>query len=65
MSLFIFFYRATDQLNRLGKAMAEGLHMVLNAGTVTHRGTAALKPIPTVAPAQAPRAPRIARRWRA
>ncbi|MBK9797664.1 MAG: hypothetical protein IPP58_14470 [Holophagaceae bacterium] len=65
MSLFILINRAVDQLSRLGKAMAEGLHMVLHAGTVTHRGTAALTPIPSVAPAQVPRVPRLAKRWRA
>jgi len=65
MNVYMLFHRATGQLRRLGKAISEGLHMVLHAGTVTHRGTAALAPIPSVAPAQVPRVPRLAKRWRA
>jgi hypothetical protein len=64
MSLLILFYRATDQVSRLGKAMAEGFQMVLTADTVARPGTAALTPLPTAAEGQV-RVPRLAKRWRA
>lgn len=65
MKVFMLFYRIHGHLDRLVSMMGEGLHMVFSAGNGTRPGAESLASTPVIVPVQAPRRPRVARRWRA